>query len=193
MKSIAVFCGSNYGFQSIYKEKTSELGAFLAQQNIKTVYGGGSVGLMGTLADAALAENGQVIGVSPQFLIDMEVHHDGLTEMVIVDSMHERKLQMYEWSDAILILPGGCGTLDEFFEIFTWGQLGLHKKPIGILNWNGYYDHLLAHMDKMVKEGFLRQENQDMIQVSDNISEMMNLFDAYDAPDSVKWLAREGV
>ena len=148
---------------------------------------------MGTLADGALSKNGQVIGVTPQFLKDMEVHHEGLTEMIIVDTMHERKLKMYEMSDAILILPGGIGTLDEFFEIFTWGQLGLHQKAIGILNWNGYYDHLLAHMDKMVSDGFLRQENQDMIQVAESIEDMLKLFDSYTAPDSVKWLAREGV
>ena len=158
MKSVAVFCGSSRGNKSIYKETAKRIGVFCAQKNIKVIYGAGNVGLMGEVADAALEAGGYVIGVIPEFLKKWEVCHEGLNELYVTQTMHERKQIMAEKSDGFLIIPGGFGTLDEFFEILTWKQLRLHKKPIGVLNVNGYYDFLKKHIDKMVKDGFLKKE-----------------------------------
>ncbi|MCB0706565.1 MAG: TIGR00730 family Rossman fold protein [Saprospiraceae bacterium] len=159
LTSLAVFCGSSTGNNPEYASKTRDLGRYLAQKNIEVIYGAGNVGLMGQLADAALAEGGQVFGVIPGFLKEWEVCHTGLSDLVVTENMHARKAIMAERADGFIILPGGFGTLDEFFEILTWKQLHLHKKPIGLLNWEGYYDHLIAHVAKMVESGFLRAEN----------------------------------
>ena len=156
MKSVAVFCGSSSGLNPAYTKATKLLGETLADRDITLVYGAGNVGLMGVVADAALSKNGKVIGTIPQFLVDKEVAHYGITELIITETMHERKQKMVDVAEGIIVLPGGIGTLDEFFEMFTWQQLGLHDKSIGILNVNGFYDHLLAHITHMVQEGFLK-------------------------------------
>jgi len=168
MQSIAVFCGSSPGLNPIYTEATKKLGEAMAEQSITLVYGAGNVGLMGVVADAVLSKNGKVIGTIPQFLVDKEVAHYGITELIVTETMHERKQKMVDVAEGIIVLPGGIGTLDEFFEMFTWQQLGLHDKPIGILNVNGYYDHILAHIQHMVKEGFLKDFHGDRIMVDDN-------------------------
>lgn len=178
LSSIAVFCGSSTGTDPDFAQHTQSLGKLMAQHEIEIVYGAGNVGLMGVLADAALAENGKVVGVIPHFLKEWEVCHTGLTELIVVDTMHQRKAIMAERAEGFLILPGGFGTLDEFFEILTWRQLHLHDKPIGILNWKGYYDHLLAHTAKMMEEGYLRKENMDLFVVdssAENLLEQMKL------------------
>jgi uncharacterized protein (TIGR00730 family) len=156
MKSLCVFCGSNPGNHPRYLKVARELGALLARENITLVYGGGRVGLMGALADAALADGGRVIGVIPQLLLDKEVGHAGLTELHVVDTMARRKQLMGDLSDAFLTLPGGIGTMDELFEAWTWTQLELHRKPCGLLNQEGYYDALIAFIDRCLEEGFLR-------------------------------------
>lgn len=168
MQSIAVFCGSSPGLNPIYTAATKQLGETMAEQGITLVYGAGNVGLMGIVADAALSKNGKVIGTIPQFLVDKEVAHYGISELIITETMHERKQKMVDVAAGIIVLPGGIGTLDEFFEMFTWQQLGLHDKPIGILNVNGYYDHILAHIQHMVKEGFLKNFHGDRIMVDEN-------------------------
>ncbi len=162
MKHLTVFCASNPGISPQYGGAARALGQFLVKQDITLVYGGGRVGLMGILADAVLAEGGRAIGVIPQFLLDMEVGHTGLTELVVVESMHERKLRMAELCDGVIALPGGFGTLEELIEMLTWSQLALHQKPVGILNTNGYYDLLRQFFDHMVGEGLLKPENRDL-------------------------------
>ncbi len=162
MKHITVFCASSPGVNPQYGEAARALGQFLVKQDITLVYGGGRVGLMGILADAVLAEGGRAIGVIPQFLLDLEVGHTGLTELMVVKSMHERKLRMAELGDGVIALPGGFGTLEELIEILTWSQLALHRKPVGILNTSGYYDLLRQFFDHMVGEGLLKPENRDL-------------------------------
>ncbi|MES2702883.1 MAG: TIGR00730 family Rossman fold protein [Bacteroidota bacterium] len=157
MKSIVVFCGSAEGYDESYREAAMELGAMLAERKIRIVYGGAKVGLMGAVADGALENGGEVIGVIPSFLQTTEVAHEGLTELITVATMHERKLKMYELSDGIIAMPGGWGTMEELFEMLTWSQLGLHRKPVGLLNINGFYDALKALCDNMVTEGFLNE------------------------------------
>lgn len=160
MKSICVFCGSHDGQSPGYLELARELGGLLARRNVSVVYGGGRVGLMGALADAALREGGKVIGVIPQMLLDKEVGHRGLTELHVVRTMAERKQMMGELSDAFLTLPGGIGTMDELFEAWTWTQLELQRKPCGLLNYQGYYDGLIAFIDNAVEAGFLRPRHR---------------------------------
>lgn len=160
MKALCVFCGSSSGDTPEYGKLARELGATLASRRIKVVYGGGRVGLMGALADAALQAGGEVIGVIPQMLLDKEVGHGALTELRVVQTMSERKWQMGELSDAFIALPGGIGTMDELFEAWTWTQLGLHRKPCGLLNFNGYYDPLVAFLDRSVEAGFLRPRHR---------------------------------
>jgi uncharacterized protein (TIGR00730 family) len=155
IKSLAVFCGSKSGNNPVYSEHTAVLGKMLALNNITLVYGGGSKGLMGVLADAMMENGGKVIGVIPKLLLDWEHQHEGITELLVVKDMHVRKKKMYELCDAALILPGGFGTLDELFELVTWNQLSIHDKPIYILNSAGFYDHLLTHMHQLQKNGFL--------------------------------------
>src|SRR5216684_2485810 len=162
LRSLAVFCGSSLGVASIYREAAREVGRLLGQRAIRLVYGGGHVGLMGVVADACLNAGGRVIGVIPQALADKEVAHRGLTELRVVSSMHERKAVMAELSDAFVALPGGYGMWEELFEMLTWSQLGIHCKPCGLLNVNGYYDPLLDLADQAVSEGFLREVNRDL-------------------------------
>ena len=173
MKSIAVFCGSSPGLNPIYKDATKKLGEIMGMQDITLVYGAGNVGLMGVVADAALSKKGKVIGTIPQFLVDKEVAHYGITELIITKTMHERKQKMVDVAEGVIVLPGGIGTLDEFFEMFTRQQLGLHDKPIGILNVNGFYDHILAHIRFMVKEGFLKNFHGDRIIVDEDPAQLI--------------------
>ena len=190
MKSIAVFCGSSEGASTIYKESAVELGHVLAKREITLIYGGANVGLMGTVADAVLDQGGRVIGVLPFFLQNREIAHKGLTELIIVDSMHERKAKMAELADGFIALPGGPGTMEEFFEIFTWGQLGLHSKPCGLLNINQYFDPIVSMFDVMQREQFMQPKYRSMV-ITDNTSEgMLNQFSLYRAP-SVKTYLNE--
>ncbi len=173
MKSISVFCGANTGFDPAFSKIARSAGETLAKRSIRLVYGAGNIGLMGVIADAVLENGGQVLGVIPDFLKEKEVCHTGLTELIVTNTMHKRKEIMAENSDGFVILPGGFGTLDEFFEILTWRQLRLHNKPIGLLNVNGFYDHLLAHVRKMWKEGFLKDSNLALVTVSDNLNDLL--------------------
>jgi len=191
MKSITVFCGSSFGYDEIYKTQATLLGQTLAKKNIRLVYGGANVGLMGAVADGSLAAGGEVVGVLPKFLQEKEIAHQHLTELILVDSMHERKVKMSELCEGVIALPGGYGTLEELFEMLTWAQLGLHKKPIAILNTNGYYNCLNVLTQGMVDSGFLKQLNKDMLLISGDIEDLLNKMFAYKAPDVGKWVTKE--
>lgn len=193
LKRISVFCGSSLGSEEVYRLQATLLGQTLAKQNIELVYGGAKIGLMGAVADGALREGGKVIGVLPKFLRSKEIAHEGLTQLVLVDSMHERKTKMNEMSDGVIALPGGFGTLEELFEMLTWGQLGLHQKPIAILNINGFYDALIAMMQTMVDGGLLKEVNQKMLLVSDDIEDLLHKMRNYVAPVVGKWIDKEMV
>jgi hypothetical protein len=173
MQSICVFCGSRPGRDPSYLKLAGEFGELLARRHLKVIYGGGRVGLMGALADAALRAGGQVVGVIPQLLIDKEVGHTGLSELVVVDTMAERKLMMGHLSDAFVTLPGGIGTMDELFEAWTWTQLGLQQKPCGLLNHAGYYDPLIEFVDRAVQEGFLQQHSRDSLFVDTDMTRLL--------------------
>ena len=192
MKNILIYCGSSAGHNEIYKKTATQVGETLAKQGLSLVYGGGSVGLMGTVADAILANGGEAIGVIPSFMEPWEVQHKGLTECIVTESMHARKQLMAEKSDAIIALPGGWGTLDELFEILTWRQLGLHKMPIGVLNTNGFYDDLLKMLEKMVSEGFLKEANLKFLIVDDNIESLLEKLknDSHEGELVGKWIGR---
>ncbi len=189
MNSIVVFCGSGEGNRVIYRQTASLLGATLAALDIRVIYGGARIGLMGAVADAAMKAGGHVAGVIPGFLQTKEVGHDGLTELITVDTMHERKLKMHELSDGIIALPGGWGTMEELFEMLTWAQLGLHGKPIGILNINGYYDALIALCDTMVKEGFLGQDVRQMLLCDDSVDGIIAQMEAWKPIPVHKWMS----
>ena len=188
MKRIAVFCGSSSGTNGVYRDQAENLGKTLARKNIQVIYGGGKVGLMGILANAALEEGGRVTGVIPGFLHISEVAHDNLTELIRVESMHERKALIDKMSDGVIALPGGFGTLDELFEMLTWGQLGLHQKPVGLLNVNGFFSNIMRAIDTMVSEGFLKEINKDMVLISEDIGELLSMMNRYCAPDVPKWI-----
>jgi uncharacterized protein (TIGR00730 family) len=191
MKRISIFCGSSFGTDKVYQEQAYLLGKTLAEKNIGIVYGGANVGLMGAVADGALQNGGEVIGVLPYFLRDKEIAHPSLTELVLVDSMHERKTKMNDLCDGVIALPGGFGTLEEFFEMLTWGQLGLHEKPMAVLNINGFYDSLLEMMDTMVGKGFLKETNRAMLLSGATIGEVLLKMDNYTAPQGGKWINKE--
>lgn len=190
MKRICVFCGSNPGASPVYAEAARALGATLAGCGLGLVYGGGNVGLMGIVADAALAAGGEVIGVIPQALVDREVAHLGLADLRIVGSMHERKALMAELSDGFIALPGGIGTLEEWFETWTWAQLGLHAKPFGLLDVAGYYGHLLRFLDHVVAEQFLHPAHRSMILLDTDPGALLDQMRAYVPPVVVKWIER---
>lgn len=173
MNSITVFCGSGTGTEKIYCEQAYQLGKTLARDNIGLVYGGSKTGLMGALADGVIENKGKVTGVLPGFLRNKELAHEGLTELILVDTMHQRKARMHELSDGCIALPGGLGTLEELFEIMTWAQLGLHQKPVALLNVNGFYDELLSLLRNMVHKGFLRAENRERLIVSNRIDDLL--------------------
>jgi len=173
MNALCVFCGSSPGNTPEYVELARSVGATLAARRIKLVYGGGRVGLMGALADAALRGGGEVIGVIPQMLLDKEVGHSGLSELRVVQTMSERKWLMGELSDAFVALPGGIGTMDELFEAWTWTQLDIHRKPCGLLNFNGFYDPLIAFVNRAVEEGFLRPRHRDALLVESQFERLL--------------------
>ncbi len=188
MKTIAVFCGSKLGTDTRLIESTYNIGKTIAKQDISLIYGGAKIGLMGKVAQGALDHKGRVIGIIPEFLKTQEIVSNELSELIITNTMHDRKLIMYDKSDGFIIIPGGFGTMDEFFEISTWGQLGLHTKPIGILNSNGFYDHLLEQCKKMVHLGFLDQINLDSILVSDSIDNLLEQMFNFKPLPKPKWL-----
>lgn len=192
MKRISVFCGSSYGAKKIFEEQAYKLGKTLAEQNIELVYGGANVGLMGIVADAVINNNGKAIGVLPIFLKNVEIAHEYLTELVLVDTMHQRKTKMNELSDGVIALPGGFGTLEELFEMVTWAMLGLHKKPVAVLNIDGFYNELISFIQTMVDNGFLKKENKDMLIVSDNVADLLAKMKEYKAPVG-KWVNKEKV
>lgn len=193
MNSIVVFCGSSEGSNSEYVAQGYLLGKTLAEQKITLVYGGAKIGVMGAVAQGTLETNGKVIGVIPDFLKVKEVVHSGLTELLITQDMHQRKLKMHELSDGIIMLPGGYGTLEEFFEMLTWGQLGLHQYPIGILNTNGFFSELMAMLAKMVDQGFVKKENYDMILVDDSVNGLLKQMENYQPLPIPKWIKKEQV
>lgn len=190
IRALCIYCGSNAGNLPDYLERASAFGALLAQRGITLVYGGASIGLMGAVADAALAEGGRVIGVIPQALVDREVAHGGLSELIVTRSMHERKARMAELADGFVALPGGVGTLEEIFEIWTWSQLGMHTKPCGLLNIAAYYDTLVRFLDEGARQGFMRQAHRDMLLTADDGPALLAAFEAYVPPVVTKWVER---
>ncbi len=190
MNRLAVFCGSKDGASPVFREAAGTLGQALAARGIGLVYGGSRVGTMGAVADATLAAQGQAIGVLPHFLQEKELAHPGLTELHLVHSMHERKAKMSELADGFIILPGGPGTMEEFFEVFTWAQLGLHEKPCGVLNIEGYYDPLIALFDTMERQGFLIPEHRAMLIVESDPDRLLERFATYEAPHVKTYMDR---
>jgi uncharacterized protein (TIGR00730 family) len=188
MKSITVFCGSSMGNESNYKDQAFLLGTTLAQKGITLIYGGARIGLMGAVADGVLSKKGKAIGVLPKFLSSKEIAHDQLTELILVETMHQRKTKMNELCDGIIALPGGFGTLEELFEMLTWSQLGLHKKPIGILNTGGYYDPLLSMIQTMVDKGLLKENNRQLLLVSSSIEDLLAQMENYIPPVLEQWI-----
>ena len=179
IKRICVFCGSSNGIRAIYTEAAQQLGKTIVSNGMGLVYGGGSIGLMGVIADAVLKEKGEVIGVIPHALSSREFAHHGLAELRVVPSMHERKAMMAELSDAFIAMPGGFGTFDEFFEIVTWAQLGLHTKPIGLLNVEGYFDLLLSFINHVLQERFINEDHHRLITTSDNPEKLLLALKSY--------------
>jgi len=179
MQSIVVYCGSNFGKNPVYAETAYNLGGELAKRNIKVIYGGGNMGLMGRVADGAMENTGWVTGIIPNFLAKLEVAHKTLNELHFVETMHERKAKMVAMSDGVIALPGGYGTLDELFEILTWAQLKIFKGPVGVLNVNGYYDLLLLQLDRMVEEGFLHESNRKLLVVANDAISLLDKMEAF--------------
>jgi uncharacterized protein (TIGR00730 family) len=196
MQRICVFCGANAGFNPLYRAEAEKLGRLLAARGIELIYGAGNIGLMGAVADACLADGGTVTGIIPEALMGKEVagrtvDHRALTRIEVVDSMHTRKARMAELADGFIALPGGFGTFEEFCEILTWGQLGFHVKPMGLLNLQGFYDPLLAMFDHAVREGFLRPQNRAMVLADTEIESLLARMAAYQPEPVSKWLQEE--
>ncbi|MEO8793993.1 MAG: TIGR00730 family Rossman fold protein [Daejeonella sp.] len=186
MKSICVFCGANFNGDPVLLKAVNDLADAMVSRKIRLVFGGGRVGVMGLMADAVLKRGGEAVGVIPQFLMDKEVGHTGLTELIITENMHQRKQKMADISDGVITLPGGFGTLEEFFEVLTWLQLGLHQNPIGLLNVDGFYDPLLMQMDMMVERKFLKPLNRELVLDHSQPNELINLMSGFSArPDEV--------
>lgn len=188
MKHIAVFCGSSSGTDPHFTAQAILLGQTLAKRDIGLVYGGAKVGLMGAVADGVLKEGGKVIGVIPRFLRSKEIAHEELTQLILVESMHERKTKMSELCDGVIALPGGFGTMDELFEMLTWAQLGLHQKPVAVLNMDHYYDALITFVQTMVERGFLKDINRKMLLVSHDMDDLLDQMNSYVAPTVGKWI-----
>lgn len=191
LTNVCVFCGSSPGALEAYRTAADELGRQLGKSRRRLIYGGGNVGLMGVLANAAMAEGGEVIGVIPDHLVSREVSHPSLTELKIVESMHERKQIMSDLADCFILLPGGLGSLEEFFEVWTWGQLGLHEKPYGVLNVAGYFNALLAFVDHAVGERFLRPEHRSLLLTDDSVPDLLERLDQHVVPTLPKWIDRD--
>ena len=193
MKSVCVYCGSSPGADEAFGLEARAFGSCLARHGIRLIYGGGNVGLMGRVADGALEAGGDVIGVIPHHLADKELAHAGATEMIRVNSMHERKQLMADLSDGFVALPGGIGTLEELFETLTWLQLGLHRKPVGLLNVNGFWDQMLGFLDHMTACRFLKPEHRDLLFVDTDGARLLETMSSFQAPDAAKWLDRAAV
>ena len=191
MRRVCVFCGSSSGRDAVYRRAATELGGLLARRGVGLVYGGGNIGLMGALADAALSAGGEVIGVIPDSLVQRELAHRGCARLEVVGSMHERKARMADLADGFVGLPGGFGTLDEFCEILTWAQLGFHRKPCGLLNVGGFWDGFLAHLRHAVDEGFIRQEHLDLVAVTDNAADLLDRMQTAPPVGPHKWIDRD--
>jgi uncharacterized protein (TIGR00730 family) len=191
IRRVCVYCGANVGARPAYAEAATRLGRLLGERGLGLVYGGGNVGLMGVLADAALLAGAEVIGVIPQALMARELGHQGCKVLRVVGTMHERKAAMAEFADAFVALPGGLGTLDELFEAMTWAQLGLHQKPIGLLDVENFFAPLVAHLDQAVTEGFVRAEHRAALTVASDAETLLERFATYQAPDVGKWLGRD--
>ena len=188
MQSVCVFCGSSPGFDPVYRDAASALGRLLAAEHITLVYGGASVGLMGAVADAVLAGGGRVVGVLPEFLRRKELAHPRLSELEVVDSMHARKARMAELAEGFIALPGGMGTMEEFCEIITWAQLGLHAKPCGLFDVHGYYEPLLTLVDRMAAEGFIKEQHKGLVLAAETPEEMLAAMRAYVPVRLPKWV-----
>ncbi len=192
MKRLCVFCGSSVGGREEYTQQTRELGQLMARHGIGLVFGAGHVGLMGVLADAVLTAGGEAIGVIPQVLVDRELAHGRLTHLHVVGTMHQRKALMADLSDAFAALPGGYGTLDELFEILTWSQLGIHKKPVGLLNVNGFFNPLLSWVSHAASEGFIRTQHAELLHVATEVATMLDVLIRHpQAPTVTKWADRD--
>lgn len=190
MQSVCVYCGSSPGRRTIYAEQAEQLGRTLAQRDIRLVYGGARVGIMGVIADAVLTHGGEVVGVIPQPLVDLEVAHEGLSELIITRSMHERKAIMAEHADAFIALPGGIGTLEELFEAWTWTQLGFHRKPCGLLNIDGYYDHLIRFLDHIADQAFVKTVHRDILCVDSQAEGLLEQLASFQPLKEKKWIER---
>ena len=190
IERICVFCGTNTGNREAYGQAARQLGGVLADAQIELVYGGASVGIMGELADAVQEHGGQVTGVIPQRLVEKEAAHTGIGNLIVVASMHQRKAQMSDLADGFIVLPGGIGTLEGFLEIVTWGQLGIHSKPLGVLNVAGYFDSLIAWLDHGVQEGFVTEQHRSMILVDDDAARLVSRMQAYRPPESERLMER---
>lgn len=188
LKSICVFCGANEGQREVYKKRAKDVGHLLAEAGITLVYGGGKIGLMGTIADTVLESGGKVIGVIPQHLMDLEVGHLGVNDLRVVKSMHERKQLMCDLSDGFIAMPGGFGTLDELCEILTWNQLGTIQKPVAMLNVEGYFNHFISALDHFVAEGFLKPQNRSMLMVEENEATLLDRMREYRPAHVPKWI-----
>lgn len=193
MKRIAVFCGSSEGNDPLIWNQCENLANLMCEQGIGLVYGAAKIGLMGRMAEVMLRNDLEVIGVIPKFLMSKEIVNENIDELIITDNMHDRKVIMYERSDGFVILPGGFGTMDEFFEITTWGQLGLHQKPIGILNSSGFYTPLIEQMNNMTSRGFLKEVNRDAILIDDNPLKLLDKMKDFTPQPVPKWLKKEGI
>jgi hypothetical protein len=191
LKAISVFCGSSEGNDTTIVSEAKALGKTLANENITLVYGAAKIGIMGKIAQSSLDHHGKVIGVIPEFLKLKEVVHLGLTELITTENMHERKLKMHEISDGFITLPGGFGTFEELFEIITWAQLGLHQKPIGLLNINGFYDDLIKMLETMVTKGFLKMDNLELLIVESSIERLLDKMRNFKPQDLPKWLKED--
>jgi hypothetical protein len=191
MKNICVYCGSNPGRLPEYRDAARLLGYEMAGRGLGLVYGGASIGVMGAVADAVLERGGQAVGVIPYSLATKEVSHDGLDELIVVDSMHERKAKMAELSDGFIALPGGWGTIEEIFEMLTWAQLGFHEKPCGLLNVAAYYDQLFAFLENAIEQQFVKEEYRPMIIMDEAPAVLLDRFDHYRAPKVRKWIGPE--
>lgn len=193
MKNITVYCGANPGNSPVFTDQAFSLGKYMAENKIGLVYGGGNVGLMGAVANGVVQNNGDAVGIIPQFLLDKELGHGGLTELIIVENMHQRKAKMYELCDGIIALPGGFGTMEELFEMLTWAQLGLHQKPIALLNTFGYYNSLLQFFDQMTEWGLLRPEHRSMVLVDEDIESLITKMIEYEPTSHGKWMHKDEI
>ncbi|WAH58256.1 TIGR00730 family Rossman fold protein [Pseudomonas silvicola] len=191
LTSVCVFCGASSGTNPAYRDAAVTLGRTLAERKLTLVYGGGAVGLMGIVADAVLQAGGEVIGIIPHSLNDLEIGHKGLTRLEVVDGMHARKARMAELADAFIALPGGLGTLEELFEVWTWGQLGYHGKPLGLLEVNGFYSKLTGFLDHLVQENFVREQHRAMLQVNDSADALLDALDAWKPTVLPKWTDKQ--